>query len=332
MQQGSLFLQDSSAHLCLPRRLFDQLIEAAREFRGDPRLYIASAISGIGRDRRRTSFLRLGFAVGLLIYSLTFLAMLVFWSIGGGAPAAFRAKELRVIHVPDGMTDDFRMAQSDKENHGGGGGGNNSSAPASSGLRPPFNAAPPAIARTTHTPPKPPVLAIDMTLLGDPTHNLRRDELTPVGLPDGVDGPPSDGPGSGRGIGSGKDGGVGPGTGPGFGPGKKGGWGGEDFGPGGEPRAARGTETVDSKPTPLNYPRPLYTEEARKNKVQGVVRARVLVGSDGAVKQVKIVRGLPDGLNEQAIAAALKMRFRPATKDGKTVAHWTVLDVEFNLR
>jgi protein TonB len=83
---------------------------------------------------------------------------------------------------------------------------------------------------------------------------------------------------------------------------------------------------------PLNQPRPNYTEEARQNKVQGLVRARILIGSDGLVKQVRIQRGLPYGLNEEAIRAAMQMRFRPAIKSGVAVAFWTTLDVEFNLR
>jgi protein TonB len=89
---------------------------------------------------------------------------------------------------------------------------------------------------------------------------------------------------------------------------------------------------VDQRPVPLNAPQPRYTEEARKNKIQGVVVARVLVGADGAVKQVRITRGLPDGLDEQAIQAAHQLRFRPAMKGGQPVAFWQSVQIEFNLR
>ena len=82
----------------------------------------------------------------------------------------------------------------------------------------------------------------------------------------------------------------------------------------------------------MNEPRPNYTEEARTNKAQGVVRARILIGSDGLVKQVRLIKGLPDGLNEEAIGAAMQMRFRPAMKGGAVVAFWMTLDVEFNIR
>lgn len=83
---------------------------------------------------------------------------------------------------------------------------------------------------------------------------------------------------------------------------------------------------------PLNNVAPHYTEEARTHKIQGVVLMRVLVGEDGQVKQVSIVRGLPDGLDEQAVAAARQLRFKPAMKNGQAVSHWVPLQLEFKLR
>lgn len=89
--------------------------------------------------------------------------------------------------------------------------------------------------------------------------------------------------------------------------------------------------SVDSRPIPLNSPAPRYTEEARNNKIQGTVTMRVLVGADGQVKQVRVVRGLPDGLDEQAIQVAYQLKFKPAMKDGKPVAFWIAVSAEFNL-
>lgn len=88
---------------------------------------------------------------------------------------------------------------------------------------------------------------------------------------------------------------------------------------------------VDQKPVLLNRPMPSYTQAARDDKVEGAIMLRVLVDPDGSVKQVRVVRGLPDGLDEQAVKAAYQMRFRPAMKDGKPVAYWVSTQVEFNL-
>jgi TonB family protein len=117
-------------------------------------------------------------------------------------------------------------------------------------------------------------------------------------------------PGVGFNVGGGRGGGMGPSVSPGPSP----------------------TLSVDTRPVQLNQPVPQYTEEARKNKIQGVVVVRVLIGTDGLVKRVSVVRGLPDGLDEQAIQAAYKLRFTPAMKDGKAVAYQRNIPIEFNLR
>lgn len=100
---------------------------------------------------------------------------------------------------------------------------------------------------------------------------------------------------------------------------------------GGKPNPNVPATSVDQKPVALNFPRPNYTEEARHNNVEGIVRMKVRVGADGIVKQVNVVRGLPGGLNEEAIRCAYQMRFKPAMKDGQPVSYWVGVDVEFNL-
>ena len=82
----------------------------------------------------------------------------------------------------------------------------------------------------------------------------------------------------------------------------------------------------------LSGPVPQYTEEARANKINGTVVLRALVGADGDVKQVRVVSGLPYGLNEKAIEAARQTKFKPAMKDGQPVPHWVVLQMSFNIR
>jgi TonB family protein len=101
--------------------------------------------------------------------------------------------------------------------------------------------------------------------------------------------------------------------------------------------ASTGTDTsaasrVDTKPVRLSSPHPGYTEAARKNHIQGTVTLRMLVGADGAVEAVRVIRGLPDGLTERAIEAARQAKFKPATKDGKPVPYWIILLMEFNIR
>ena len=91
-------------------------------------------------------------------------------------------------------------------------------------------------------------------------------------------------------------------------------------------------DSADARPRLIKTAQPRYTEEARRNKTQGFVNVVILIGEDGEVKQARITKGLPDGLNEQALAAAHQMRFKPATRNGKAVSYWMPIAVEFNLR
>jgi TonB family protein len=100
----------------------------------------------------------------------------------------------------------------------------------------------------------------------------------------------------------------------------------------GEIPPSPGAAAVDTRPFPLNKPRPNYTEEARAHKVQGVIRAHALIGTDGVVKDVRLATHLPDGLDEEAIVAVKQMRFRPAARNGQPVDFWVTLEVEFSLR
>jgi TonB family protein len=90
---------------------------------------------------------------------------------------------------------------------------------------------------------------------------------------------------------------------------------------------------VDQTPKPLNVRDaiPKYTEEARQNNVAGKVRLRILVGTDGAIKKIKVVSGLPYGLNEQAVRAASKLKFNPAINEGKPVEYWTSTYMTFSI-
>jgi TonB family protein len=84
-------------------------------------------------------------------------------------------------------------------------------------------------------------------------------------------------------------------------------------------------------PTLLYKEKAKYTDEARRNGVQGIVVLNVIFAADGTITSIKVMRGLPDGLNEKAIEAAKKIRFRPAIKNGQPVSVRGNLHFSFNL-
>jgi len=332
MQEKALFEGAFLNQPLLIKRLSDEFVAGTREFTNDPKGYLVTAFKGDGiGGRRRKTLLRFGLAIGIVVYALFFGAILVLWSIHAKAKdTAAEELEVHMINPDDFKMQQIEMPKAEKKAGGGGGGGRNTPTPASKGQLPKFSLTPPLIAPRPEPTPRPPSLPVPETVQVDPRLEPKRDELALTGLPTGVPGPPSAGPGSGGGMGDGSGGGMGPGNGRGVGPGN-----GYNMG-GGDPRLGGGSgapaTSVDQKPILLNYPRPLYTEDARKNKIQGVVKAKVLIGADGSVKRVQIVRGLPDGLDEQAIQAAYQLRFKPAMKSGQPVAFWQGVDIEFNLR
>ena len=128
---------------------------------------------------------------------------------------------------------------------------------------------------------------------------------------------------------------LGPGTGEGFGTGQGGGVGPANSGNAGSNSSSSGTSggtKVDSMPVIIDKgPPPAYTDEARKNRVQGSVLIRIVVDETGAPTKIRISRGLPDGLDQQAIEKVLKMKFRPAMKDGKPVSFPMLVEINFYL-
>ncbi|HKQ09206.1 MAG TPA: TonB family protein [Blastocatellia bacterium] len=329
-QQKALFADAFLYQPSIIKRLATGFAEASQEFRQNPKAFVTGALKGDGvGGRLRQDRLMLGFAVAMFVFASIVAAMLIaFWIKHHNAGAQ---EELAVVDYK--LTDiaPIDMPKMEKKAGGGGGGGRNAPTPQSKGQLPKFSLTPPIIAPRPEPQLRPPSLPVQETIQVDPRLEPPRIADMPTGDPKGVPGPPSPGPGTGGGIGTGSGGGIGSGDGTGAGPGHGYNMGGGDPRLGGGDRNAVAT-VVDQKPVPLNSPQPRYTEEARKNKIQGVVIARVLVGADGAVKQARIVRGLPDGLDEQAIQAAYQLRFRPAMKSGQPIAFWVPVQIEFNLR
>ena len=91
------------------------------------------------------------------------------------------------------------------------------------------------------------------------------------------------------------------------------------------------SDEVTTRPRVLRKPEPEYTDDARANKTRGVVVLRCIFTADGRVRNIGVIKGLPDGLTERAIDVARQIKFIPATKDGKPVAIWMQLEYNFEV-
>jgi TonB family protein len=78
-------------------------------------------------------------------------------------------------------------------------------------------------------------------------------------------------------------------------------------------------------PVLINRVEPVYTAEARAARISGIVIVEAIVGKDGRVRNVQVLKPLPFGLDQVAVDAVRQWQFRPGTLNGEPV------DVLFNL-
>lgn len=81
----------------------------------------------------------------------------------------------------------------------------------------------------------------------------------------------------------------------------------------------------------ISKPNPVYTEEARQLRLQGEVLLEVLFGANGQLHVNRVVRGMGHGLDEAAITAANKIRFKPAQRYNQLVDSTAIVHVVFQL-
>ena len=212
---------------------------------------------------------------------------------------------------------------------GGGGGGNRQPGPI---RRAQGIGADRITLRATPTPPAPeipvvtdsaaPILAPRWAPVVMDTASLASGVFEQSGLPDR--GPivgTSTGPGSGGGVGTGHGTGIGSGSGPGVGPGRGGGAGGGVYRPGGSVTAPRVLVEV----------KPAYTDDALRRKVQGSVLLELIVTHDGCPTNIRVVRSLDPGLDQEAVRAAERWRFEPGRLGRAPVDVQVTLMIDFSI-
>jgi TonB family protein len=318
-----------------------ELASAYGELRANPRAFLRGLARGEGTTRQRKKLLGAGFASGLLVYASIIMAVSLIGILKlsmsksdvKAIEDAYPLNEVRLL-LPTVRTEEnqaksgagFLGGNLSKRQRSNGGGGANDHKRTSRG-GPPIGVKqllvqplpdPPVIEHTT--------LVIQPSVVADPKSLIHM--KGPVGM---MDSPPEAPPSRG----SGSKSGIGPGDGLGYGPGKDSGVGDGPYRPGGGRTTGVGSNipvmTEKLKPTILYRERAKYTEDARKNKIEGSVSLTVVFGADGLIHDIRTVRGLPCGLTETSIEAAQKIRFHPAVLDGKPVSVRATLEFSFAL-
>lgn len=248
--------------------------------------------------------------------NLTILAVLLFF-VGRKVLEAVKPQLLGTnVNISD-----YTAPQSKVAAGGGGGGGDHSIIEANKGKLP-QKAPDPVLAPQAQVIEKP-------KLPEPPTINVQKELMLPdnnmpmIGMHNSSNVQlASNGSGANGGMGSGSHGGLGSGTGNGVGPGTGGNYGGGLYQVGG---------TV-SAPTPIFSPDPEFSDEARRAKYQGVCMVSLIVDAQGNPRNIHVVQTLGMGLDEKAIEAVQKWKFKPAMKDGRTpVPVMITVEVDFHL-
>jgi len=203
---------------------------------------------------------------------------------------------------------------------GGGGGGDHSLIDPSKGKLPKFEKnppLPPQVQALDH-----PKLALEEAINVQKNMMLPDNNLPNIGVKNSVNVKlASNGQGGGGGIGTGYGGGIGSGSGNGYGPGRGGNAGGGLYHVGGNV----------SQPVPLFTPEAEFSDEARRAKYQGVCIVSLIVDAQGNPQNPRVVRALGMGLDEKALEAVRKYKFKPAMKDGRTPVA-VPINIEVNFR
>jgi TonB family protein len=112
----------------------------------------------------------------------------------------------------------------------------------------------------------------------------------------------------------------------------------DPFGPLPEIATSLSGETVEragvngtTRPSCTYMPSPPYSDGARKLRLNGTVTAEAVINSKGNLENIRIVRGMPGGLNETTIATMRTWRCHPALKDGKPVPVLVQFTTSFRL-
>jgi len=86
-----------------------------------------------------------------------------------------------------------------------------------------------------------------------------------------------------------------------------------------------------SAPVPIHRAEPEYTQEARNAKIEGSVLIKCVIDENGIPTDPIVERSLEKGLDEKAVEAVKKWRFKPGLKDGKPVPANVSIQINFRL-
>jgi|GEM_PF-932899 len=303
------FLRQTTA-LRFPVRLAREVAEVARTFASDPVAFIRGLARRGADPIERQTRVGAGLGVAILVYAVVLSIIYGSYYISHrsrSSAESTKQKEVTLIALPP-----VRAAKPLPPLKQAGGGSNHLTLP-----KQPVEQPKPEVVK-----PRPEPRPLDQVqskpdAQAEPARAATADAAGPSSMTmAAVSGESGTGGGAGTGHGTG----VGSGNGAGVGAGES-----VDY------NSVFSVGSVTVRPQILGRPTPGYTDEARRNQIEGSVKVSVLLKADGTVSDIKVARGLGYGLDEKAIEAARQLRFVPAQKDGHAVSVRLFLEFKFSL-
>jgi len=85
-------------------------------------------------------------------------------------------------------------------------------------------------------------------------------------------------------------------------------------------------------PTAISRIEPQYTELARKARIEGIVIIEAIINTNGDVTDARVLKPLPLGLDQAALDAVKRWKFKPGTLNGQPVPVIYNLTINFRLQ
>lgn len=315
---------ESEPVLCRVKKVIK---ETLHEIHQDPKLFFTNLLRSDASLAKRKQYLRIGITAASFIWLLGSVSYLGYYYTYPPQLAENSDRQQIVDLMPLPAMPLEVLPPPPHKGQGSSlpsGGGKNEMSPPTKGILPAIMQHP-IVAPNVHTLIENPTLPVPEAIKGP--INLPKQAIDlQVGDPNGVIGALSNGPGGPAGIGIGNGNTIGDTT------------GNNPYGIGGPPGPPSNNDDPVSigssdliKPMLLTRPKPNYTEEARRSKVEGKVVLAAVLRADGTVSDIRVVQGLGYGLDEEAIRAAQGVQFRAGMKNGQKVSVKVRLEYTFSL-
>ncbi len=313
------------------QRFIKVVSESYKDFKTNPKQFFINFLAKDPNLSKQRQYIKVGLAGAMFCWLLMIVIYvgIYFYSPAQEVVETTQSQKL-IMFVALPPTVKPKHVKASNKSGGGGGGGDRSMTAPSKGKLPKAVFENPIVSPSVKPPEiKNPVLPVLPTIKVQPELIEAQNKNLSFGIPNATNDLLSGGTGSGGGIGTNRGGAVGDGIGYGYGPGI-----GDNTGGGpsriGDNKVYNASKSIVN-PVITYKQKPKYTTEGQRDKIQGSVILSAILSKDGTISELKVVRGLGYGLDEEAIKAAYKIKFVPGKKNDQPINVRVRLEFVFQL-